>query len=78
MKVISKTQGGQLLKIFAFMGLESTASHSLVSLSSPKLSSPSSLMIPDFFEVFVVALGLDFKVGPSNGHAAATSFKVVG
>ena len=33
-------------------------------------------MILVFFEAFVVALGLDIKVGPSE-HAAATSFRVV-
>ena len=58
------------------MGLESTASHSLVSSSSSKLSNSSSSTILVFFEAFVVALGLDIEVGPSK-HAAATSFKVV-
>ena len=58
------------------MGLESTASRSLVSSSSSKLSNSSSLTILVFFEAFVVALGLDIEVGPSK-HAAATSFKVV-
>jgi hypothetical protein len=59
------------------MGLESAASRSLVSSSSPKLSNPSSTAISDFFEVFVAALGLDFEVGPSDRRAAATSFKAV-
>jgi hypothetical protein len=62
------------------MGLESAASRSLVSSSSPKLpiiSKSLSSTISCFFEVFVGALGLDFEVGPSNEYAAATSFKAV-
>jgi hypothetical protein len=59
------------------MGLESAASRSFVSSSSPKLSNSLSSTIFNFFEVFVTALGLDFEVGPSDEHAAATSFKAV-
>lgn len=60
------------------MGLESAASRSLVSSSSPKPSNPSSSMSFDIF-VFVAALlvSLDFEVGWSDEHAAATSFKAV-
>jgi hypothetical protein len=59
------------------MGLESAASHSLVSSSSPKLSISSSRIL-DFFKVFDAALGLDLEVGPSDERtAAATSFKAV-
>jgi hypothetical protein len=57
------------------MGLESAASHSLVSSSSPKLPNSSPSAIFDFFEVFVTALLVE--VGPSDGRAAATSFKAV-
>ena len=64
------------------MGLDSAASRSLVSSSSPiagAVSNSSSLMIlPRFFdsELFVRE-GLTFEVGPSNECAAATSFKTV-
>jgi hypothetical protein len=54
------------------MGLESAASRSLVSSPSSKLSNSSP---SDFFEV--VGFKLDFEVGPSDGRAAATSFKAV-
>ena len=62
------------------MGLESAASRSLVSSSSPKpviagaISDSPSLMTSSFF---VADLGLYFEVGPSNECAAATSFKAV-
>ena len=57
------------------MGLESAASRSLVSSPSSKLSNISPSAIFDFFEV--VDFKLDFEVGPSDGRAAATSFKAV-
>jgi hypothetical protein len=65
-----------------FTGLESAASCSLVSSSSPKplaLASSSMICANGFFEFFVRALGLNFEVGPSNDseRAAATLFKVV-
>lgn len=59
------------------MGLESAASRSLVSSSSSKHSTSSSLTIFGFFERCVAALGLDFKVRPSDERAVATSFKSV-
>jgi hypothetical protein len=66
------------------MGLESAASRSLVSSSSPiagAVSNSSSLMILGLFvsEFFVRDLGLTFEVGPSDASecAAATSFKAV-
>ena len=58
------------------MGLESAASRSLVSSSSPELSISSSTIL-NCFEIVVAALGLDFEVGPSDERAAATSFKAV-
>ena len=64
-------------KSLPFMGLESAASRSLVSSSSSKHTGSSSSAVFDFLEDFVAALGLDFEVGPSDGRAAATSFKVV-
>jgi hypothetical protein len=60
------------------MGLESAASRSLVSSSSPTAGAISDSSL-GFFVVFVRALSLDFEVGPSKDseNAAATSFKAV-